>query len=404
MARSAAQSAARRRKRQQLPIFPLTQLPLELQLLVLGKCDLPSLRRLLRISARLRNLFLLYPDTCLSASLQQMPAETRNYLEASWALHNTDYEHFDATAVLACLQANHSFDDFCTDIQTSIWNGDALETLGSLADLYEEIETAAEPCAQGFSAVMESINHPSTRLTPVALSSTEHLRFVGALWILRIHYQLYLKFSHHGKEPRFRQLFVASLHAWQLHRVASLETLLARLLEDNPAKLRCFVGNSDVSWANLFEKLTYFRNYLQAAGWLATSFETRPILFKDTARGRGTAITANSSASWRLLSPDDEFTAHRPLSSEEPQYQSFGWLYFEYAMSWFPPSATRSLFFSQTGFLYWDRSRLSAWGMSDPFDLEIIVEAFTALRFRECSLLEESRPQWETKKAESIAQ
>jgi hypothetical protein len=128
-----------------------------------------------------------------------------------------------------------------------------------------------------------------------------------------------------------------------------------------------------------------------------------PVLFKDASRGLGITASANSSASWRLLSSDDEFTAHRPLSDEEPQLQSFGWLYFEYAMSWFPLSRMQSLFFSQSGFLYWDRRRLSAWGMSDPFDLEMIVEAFTASQSREGSLLDEFLPQWETKKADSIA-
>jgi hypothetical protein len=404
MARSAAQSALRRRKRQTLPIFPLTSLPLELQLLVLGKCDLLSLRRLVRVSIRLRNLFLLYPDTCLLESLQQTPKDARGYLEASWALHNTDYDKFDAATVCARLQWSHSIDDICADLWALSLDEDPLRLLDDLAELYEEVETAAGPCAQGLNAAMEDLFNPCTRLMPIDVSPVEHLRFVGSLWILKLYYQLNLKFSAHEKEREFRMAFMASLPPWQLYRVVSLETFLTRLLEDHPVMLRHFVGDEIISWEKLSAKSNYFRNYLQATGWSATSPDMTPLLFIDASRQFRT-IPPIPSAPWLLLSSEDEFTSHRPLSNEEPRLRSFGWLFVEYVMSksyiW---GTQRASFFAETGFLFWDRLRLAAWDISDPNRFRSTYEAFMRRQLRETVSQSDNLPQSEIKTAKSIAQ
>jgi len=403
MARSAAQSASRRRKRQMLPEFPLTKLPLEVQLLVLGQCDLPSLRRLVRVSSRLRNLFLLYPDTCLLECLQQTPEAARGYLETSWALHNTDYEKFDASDVLTRLQSSHSIADVCAHSRVVTLDEDPLRTLNDLADLYEEVETAVGPCAQGLNAAMESIFNPCARLTPIEVSSTEHLRFVGSLWILKIYYQLHLKFSHHWKEHELRLAFVASLPPWQLHRVLSLETFLARLLEERPVRQHYVVGDEILSWKTMSAKSIYFRNYLQATGWYATSFETAAVSFIN-ASWRFRAIPAIPSTSWLLLSSEDEFTSYPPHSDEEPRLRSFGWLFVEYVMSNYLSHGTqRALFFTETGFLFWDRSRLSAWDMSDPTQFGSALDAFMCHQLREAASQSDSLWLSKVKKAKSIA-
>jgi hypothetical protein len=366
-----------------LPTFPLTQLPLEVQLLILGKCDLPSLRRLVRVSIRLRNLFLLYPDTCLLECLQQTPEAVCGYLGASWALHNTDYEKFDATDVLVRLQSSRSIAHFCADSRVFTLGEDPFQSINDLADLYEEVETAVGPCAQSFSAAMESIFKPCARLKPIDISSTEHLRFVDSLWILKIYYQLHLKFSHYRKEQDFRLAFVASLPAWQLQRVLSLETFLVRRLEERPARPRYVVDDENLSWETLSAKSTYFRNYLQATGWYSTSHETTVMSFIN-ASYHFRAIPALPPAPWGLLSCEDEFTSYRPLSEEEPQLHSFGWLFFVYVMrNHHSHSLQRTYFFLNTGFLFWNRNRLSAWDLSDPTLFGYALDAFMYPHFRE---------------------
>ena len=403
MAHSAAQDALWRPKRHTSSSFPLTQLPLELQLLILSKCDVLSLRRLLRVSIRLRDLFLLYPDTCLLDCLEQTPEPTRDYLAASWTLHNTGNDEFDAAYVLTQLQLGRSVGDILAGPQALVIYQDPLRVLDDLAELYEEVETAIDPCAQGLNAAMDNLFNPYARVMPIAISSTERTRFEDALWILKLYYQLHLKFLHHGQQHELRLAFMASLLPWQVHRAVSLETFFGNLLEEHPVTLRSVVGNEEVTWAKISAKSTYFGNYIQATGWFASLVESIPVAFSPASR-QFLDITPIPSAPWRLLSSEDEFTSHRPLSSGTPPLRSFGWLFVEYIMSNNRGLSSQPiLFFRETGFLFWDRARLSTWDIIDPTKFRSVLKAFREHRSRGRERLGESAAQSEWKKAKSIA-
>jgi hypothetical protein len=125
-----------------------------------------------------------------------------------------------------------------------------------------------------------------------------------------------------------------------------------------------------------------------------------PVLFIDASRRSTRTILATPPAPWRYSPPGNDSRALRPLPGEEPRLHSFGGLYFHYVMSSFSLCAMH--FLSQTGFLYWDRSRLSARGIPDPLHFELVLQAFTSHQSRDTSLLKESIAQPEIKKAKSI--
>jgi hypothetical protein len=210
-------------------------------------------------------------------------------------------------------------------------------------------------------ATVEAFINPSVQIGPVELSSTEHLRIVSALSILKIYYQLHLKFSYHGKGQEFRTAFAASLPPWQIQQVVSIDYLMM-----TPARY------PSARFHNPLRETIYFRNYAQTTDPSVSSNGTRSFMQASHPFIR---LPTASLAPWNGSSTGMDLTLEWLRDREE--LRSYGWLYFDFVMN----SATfshlrRGAFFIRSGFLFWDHSRLFAWGMADPNAFESTMLAF----------------------------
>jgi hypothetical protein len=367
MARSAVQSASRRLRRQLRPIFSLIKLPSELQLLVLCKCDPTSLRRLVSVSAHLKSLFLLYPESCLQKVLEQLPQPVHHHLRTSWALHNIEHADLDTTSILNALRSGDILQTLYMGSQVTSYDGGPLPALDALADLYEEVETVVQFCAQSFNTTVEAFVNPFAHTAPIELSPTEYLRFASALSILKIYHQLHLKFFYNGKGHEFPTVFLASLPAWQIQQVMSLESLMLVLAREHSAG--AVMGRKHSPWDGLLKTTIYVRNLTQIIGqsgdsrfWAQASIYNRRMPVALQSPGTRTSTEGD-------LVPQS-FTYHEQL-------HSYGWLFLTSIMNHGLYAEPQSKFFSnKSGFLFWDYNRLSAWGIADPTEFASTLKAF----------------------------
>lgn len=354
------------------PSFALLRLPLELQLHILCKCDFRSIRRLLQLSTSLRNLFVSYPEACIQETLRQLPQPIENLLRASWALHGVDNDQFDTDKTVALIQRTNIVEDWST-VYPSILHqdDDPFETLEGLMDLHDEVAFAAQLYAQCIHAVMETVNDPYVEILPVVLSTTEYTRVASSLWVLKVYYQLQLKFAGHPWQIEFEPAFMSHLRPWQVEQVSSVERLLQSLDTGGDSTLKTLTGTRYASKKLLSEQSLYFHNYFDVAGYNRRSADilapgARSIIAFSQAAKRYSHTGSVGWAQFPYNGP--HFTA--ALSARVTHLRNHGWMYFESVVS----SKTRlSLseqryleFFLDLGILIWDTERLLRYDLADP--------------------------------------
>ncbi|EUC48503.1 hypothetical protein COCMIDRAFT_33986 [Bipolaris oryzae ATCC 44560] len=186
MAQNARQKATSNLRRGSRPVFQFTNLPAELQLLILNRCDMISIERLLSVSLYVRSLCIQYPEIVIQGSLSEIPQPFAGFLHVATALHNIS------------------------------------------VDIYVEVDVAADIVAQSMNAAMQIYIDPQVAVTPVVLSVAEHTRLVCALLIVKIYYQLRSKFVPNGRRSMkdFATAFMQTLAPWQIAQSSSVEGFL----------------------------------------------------------------------------------------------------------------------------------------------------------------------------------
>lgn len=391
MPRSATQRATRRRRRQLQPKFPLFQLPPELQLHVLCKCDFTSLRRLLRLSPYLRGLFLAYPEACLQEILQRIPRPAQNLLRASWALHNVNNNDFDPDKTLAFLDQTKITEDWSILYPYILRSkDDPMEALERLIDLHEEISTVVELYAKSVNAIVETFVNPYVLTTPITLSTAECNRIACGFWLLKIFYQFQLKFARYNQANDFIRTFMEQLSPWQVEQGLSIECFL---------QSSCWYGHYDPyilvdermpTREDLSEQYLYVRNYFKVTNELPRPSLT-PGIMQPTFFSRATRYYSYGfHEGWDQL-PRLSAYSDAECSSVTNQLRSHGWTYFESAVRAHTiPGNTYRQFFLGLGMFFWDKDRLEAWELANPRHFTTVVKALS-------QRLTEAKLYWERK-------
>jgi hypothetical protein len=350
-----------------LPSFPLFELPPELQLQILCKCDLKSVRRLLRLSSKLRDLFLLYPESSLRNILEQLPCSVANLLLASWELHNCESVDFDPhKATLLFEYANITETWANTYPEILYGDNNPIKVLEGLEDLHEEVSTISEIYAQSANAVMEAFASPHVEAKPITLSTTEYTRLACSFLMLKIFYQLHTKYTHHNQVNAFISAFMRHLYPWQIEQIMSVEAFLNRLDDCLYPGLYSLVNEKHAAKEVIEKKSLYVRNYLEEAGnasdFHGFPYNTRPITFNAAKNTLLLGVHQRRNP----LSPN-LFLDTPKLSDDSTQLRNHGWIYFEAANK--ASSITYQQYrdmFLQLGVFFWDQGRLAKWDLADP--------------------------------------
>lgn len=366
MVRSATQKATRRLHRRMLPSFPLFDLPPELQLQILCKCDLKSIRRLLRLSSNLRDLFLLYPESCLQNILQQLPESVANLLLASWELHNCDNADFDPHKTSALFELAN-ITEVWTSTYPEILYGDnnPMEVLEGLGDLIEEVSTITEVYAQSANAVMEAFASPHVEADPITLSTTEYTRLACSFLMLKIFYQLHAKYKHLNQVNAFVPAFMRHLYPWQLEQILSVEAFLNNLDECLYPGLYSLVNEKHAAKEVIEKKSLYVRNYFDVAG-NAHDYGMLSNVSLVTFNAAKNSLLLGVHQGRNPISRNLFFLDAPKLSHDSTQLRNHGWIYFEVVNK--EHSITYQQYrdmFLQLGVFFWDQDRLAKWDLAD---------------------------------------
>ncbi|KAF1851787.1 uncharacterized protein K460DRAFT_391999 [Cucurbitaria berberidis CBS 394.84] len=383
MPRSAAQKAnratqkANRRLREQTKpsTFPFTQLPAELQLLVLCKCDFVSVGRLLRLSPHLSALFVRYPENTLRDILAQIPPPLAGLVRMSWALHKTRLQDFDSKETLNLLR---STDLLCWAPTSQRIFGDSdvqLGTIHDFIDLYVEVDVAVELVAQGLNATMEALVNPRAVVAPVVLSTTEYTRIACSLFIVKIYCQLQTKFIHHCRgRTEFPAAFMTSLKPWQVQQAMSVEQFLQACIHSFDFAIYRVIEKKHMCFQSLSEKSSYFQKYLEVQDSIASH------------AGLPSFIDKFSSAASRLphpllLHPQSmgslSDVGHPPKSSQiVTQLRNHGWIIYMSGIADGTIEYDPSRLLTTVGLLFWDQDRLMGWSIVDQGDVATIDDEF----------------------------
>ncbi|KAH6618762.1 hypothetical protein C7974DRAFT_400829 [Boeremia exigua] len=356
MTRTAKQRATRRLKRQQMPTFPFTNFPAELQLMVLCKCDPQTAKRLLVASSYVQDLYVRYSETALPAIFAQVPAPVSALFQVSWGLQN---DGFNWGLITDLLEVSDIFEWHCKLPAFRPLTSDPLEALQVLLDFYMEVDDAADLFGQCMVFGVEKFLDPTVQSSPVILSSTERTRIACALWVLKIFLQV--QTSPHkppGLDPRHSaHAFFENLQPWQIDHILSLESKL-QVGEYPLNTLLFYAGPTDV----------YFSERLIGSQYVTNVFNrcTRPggpCLFRVYC-----LHTARRSQYRRC---GDGY--YPGPSSMATQLRNHTWNSKELAQHTF--SAFRSDRYrnrcQQLGLSFWDYERLAQWQIADAAELMV---------------------------------
>ncbi|EUC28105.1 hypothetical protein COCCADRAFT_110003 [Bipolaris zeicola 26-R-13] len=363
MARSAKQKAARNLRRGSRPVFQFTKLPAELQLLVLCRCDLVSIGRLLSVSSYVRSLYIQYPEIVIQGSLSENPQPLAGLLHVATVLHNISDDDFDSDKPFELLEHANS-NQWPVIYSRFLRSGDdVLDYMRSLVDIYVEVDVAADIVAQGMNAAMQIYIDPQVAVTPVVLSVAEHTRLVCALLIVKIHYQLRSKFEPDGPMSArdFATAFMQTLAPWQMAQSSSVEGFLDSCQKYPGGLFNEIIDKRYTCCECLLQRSSYLRNY---------SRDVAVDRYKGHAFAGDTSFPRYSPAAEveRRRIGRRESWAGRVGDAQHPatQLRNHGWMMYDTIS---PGDMMRRHLVWRVGMLFWDQSRLADWGMVDSSDV-----------------------------------
>jgi hypothetical protein len=372
MARSAAQRARRRALRASRPVFPLTQLPPELQLNVLSKCDPLSFRLLLQVSERFRALYLSYPESCLRQVFDCLPASLLSLLHTSWALHVNEAADLDISIAIE-LFANgkvNGNDPYIAPI--IVGDSDPLIVVDGLVDLYEEVHVATNLFAQSLNAAMESFINPWIVFKPIKLSSAEYARIASTLSVLRMFYILQMRCSAQEDVIPTGRAFLARLDPWEIDQLLALDEFLLRVGYERRSAVYRGLDAKYSDWKALSTGSTYVQRYFRALKFGSAQEESSSITPASITQALGSVLQGrlrhpppDPSLWYRTIDEALSRMMVEDAASCCPS-RTFGWLLYESMVRTRRlPQWDSRLCFGHLGMLFWDYDRLNRWGIID---------------------------------------
>ncbi|CAO2651207.1 Nn.00g095040.m01.CDS01 [Neocucurbitaria sp. VM-36] len=315
-------------------------------------------------------LFLCYPETALQDILAQIPPPITGLLRFSWALHNVSNEDFDSAKTLEILQRMDLLDWPLTYPRVLTDKDDPLDTIHALIDFSIEVDVAVGLVAQGMNASMEAFVNPFVVVAPVVLSSTEHVRITCSLFILKIYYQLQLKFNHdaHDWSSQFPAPFLRALKPWQVEQAASVDQFLQAVNNSYEHAAHKMIDKRYMCLECLSEKSLYFRNFFATVIRL-TPYSGALSFTKAAMRFRW------PRPPW-IREPSDLGHASR-VSQVATQLRNHGWMIYRS----FPINVRRYCcnyheLMQDVGLFFWDHDRLVKWDFLEKDDITTTYKDF----------------------------
>jgi hypothetical protein len=339
------------------------------------------------LSAYVRGLFLRYPETTFEDIFADTSYPVGSLSRLSWALHNISDKDFDPEKALHLL----------THVDLLHWSAmyqrvlskddEPLKIVQGFIDLYIEVDTAVNKIAQAMNAAMEALVHPYVVHSPIVLSGAEYTRIACAIYVLKIYYQLRLKFFHAGHDwrSRFPETYLKGLKPWQVDQALCIEQFYH--ICQNGGKFQDMFGIIDREYTCkvcLSETSSFFRNYAKA---LRPSVEFNPGSFSFPKDFKCAVNDLRRRPTNSLIPPpwhyDLEAIGHPSHISPIPtQLRNYGWTVFN-AVFIDEEGEDRTLVNWQfrhvmpsLGILFWDQDRLTSWEIVSSNDL---VDAFRTL-------------------------
>jgi hypothetical protein len=334
---------------------------------ILCKCDPLTAENLINASLYVRCLYMRYSETALPSITAQYPAPVNALLRLSMDLHTMRDDQFDPVSVLELLD-NVSLLEWPVPPNSNLSPVDPLESLHSVSDYYTEIQEAADLMGKLMVIRVERFVNPHVCVSPITFSTTERVRFVSTLLVLKIYYQLRLKFLEQLEYAgQFASLFESNLAPWQADQGATLARMLFRIFHAYEQSL-C---HWDQTESNLLRSLMDSR-YVKSHHALThhvpvSSFRILPPFPHNLnahrgGRGRGyghhVRHPAISAQLCNHVSSCSDPTLHDVTPAHTSRYANIC---------------------RQLGLYFWDYSRLSAWDLADPVALIAAVDAHPGL-------------------------
>jgi hypothetical protein len=289
-------------------------------------------------------------------------------------------DSFDPILTLELLRKFDLFEWPGSQPSSLLSSGDPLEALQAVADFHLQVEDAADLIGRCMIIEVERFLNPHICIPPITLSDTERTRIACTLWILKIYYQLRLRFSGAPTEyaTLFCETFVRNLKPWQIDQCLSLEQRLLRCHDNYTESLNHY----DQTDAALLERLSesrYVSNFLNMVNGPRGSlhyvhrFSGAAGFLHD--RGR----VGRVMKTW-YHNLSDVGHPLRP-SSIPTQLRNHAWINSEPTEGIITVAHTDRYMniCRHLGLFFWDYNRLECWHVADPNNLIAAADAYPGL-------------------------
>jgi hypothetical protein len=180
------------------PSFPLTDLPPDVQLLILSNLDLHTIQNLMNAIPATKELYLSYPSSILRGVLVSMDLQTRNLLLTTYNL----------VCIIQSAEEHpkpdlSNMDDFLAEnLDTEepqnidFFGQDAAGALDTLCEIDAEVTDFVTQYAQDVYYTACKTHEAEAIVPPVSLSSTETHRIMRAFYRLKLFGVLFYDYTH----------------------------------------------------------------------------------------------------------------------------------------------------------------------------------------------------------------
>lgn len=322
--------------------------------------------RLLRASSHARSICLKYPDTAIQVALGKIPQRIASILHVASVFEGISDDNFNADEMIELLKYASLVEWPVRYPQLFVARDDVLRRMQSMADIYAEVNVAADIVAQAMNAATETCLHPHVVVTAISLSATERTRMVCALLLVRIYYQLRFKFDNedYRRARNFTAAFMQTLAPWYMAQGLSIEGFLNSCAKYPGGLFDKIIDKRYTCGECLSQKSAYLREYTQVA---VVDIETGYFA------GQGSDVFRYSDA----VEAEEDRRRQECWGGYRQQAQFPGWgqatLLCNHGWTMcdsygFDAIMQKELVLS-CGILFWDQSRLADWGLVDQGDV-----------------------------------
>jgi len=352
--------------------FPFTNLPADVQLLILGNVDLHTLQSTTRAIPSARELYLEYPSSILQAVTATMGPQIRNLLLTTHSLVSTIkavdvYPQPDLDDMEKYLAENL---DTEAPMKVDLLDYDALGVLHALCEIDKEVSDYVKDFAYDIYENACRCDNPGAIPPPLSLSPTEEYRMTRAFYRLKLFGVLFYNYPDrfHVSMESFQAVFFARLSAFEIDEVVTAYqfALRERRYFKSPCvhigcsypRLKLPTNNDPFNCQTCRGLYTMHvsKNVLEARPWGRRNVQ--PFWWTVSEHFAGPEDWAHPD----MCKPYPIKNWHDTPDSNEP---SAGWSlwreYYERSGS----SVSRQLYvnvFRVLGYCFWDSTRLEGWG------------------------------------------